>query len=49
MKKLSKEQRIKIIKENLSLATDLLSKGYDLPNFLLGYKTLFESELCIYE
>jgi len=27
----------------------LLSKGYDLPNFLLGYKTLFESELCIYE
>lgn len=27
----------------------LQSKGYDLPNFLLDGKTLFESNLCIYE
>lgn len=27
----------------------LQSKGYDLPNYLLGGKTLHESGLCIYE
>ena len=27
----------------------LLSQGYDLPQILLGYKTLFESGLAIYE
>ena len=27
----------------------LISKGYDLPNYLLGGKTLHECGLCIYE
>jgi hypothetical protein len=26
-----------------------ISKGIDLPNFLLGGKTLYESNLCVYE
>lgn len=36
-------------KESIQIYQYLISKGYDMPQYLLGYKTLQESGLAIYE